>query len=61
MLEYPHYTRPASFLDKEVPAILLSGHHANIEQWRKEKAEEITQKNRPDFFEKYLLSKNKKF
>lgn len=60
LLEYPHYTRPASFLDKEVPAILLSGHHANIEKWRKEKAEEITQKNRPDLFEKYLLSKNKK-
>jgi tRNA (guanine37-N1)-methyltransferase len=60
LLEYPHYTRPANFLDKEVPAILLSGHHANIEKWRKEKAEEITQKNRPDLFEKYLLSKNKK-
>jgi tRNA (guanine37-N1)-methyltransferase len=60
LLEYPHYTRPANFLDKEVPVILLSGHHANIEKWRKEKAEEITQKNRPDLFEKYLLSKNKK-
>ena len=60
LLEYPHYTRPANFLDKEVPSILLSGHHANIEKWRKEKAEEITQKNRPDLFEKYLLSKNKK-
>jgi len=59
LLEYPHYTRPANFLDKEVPSILLSGHHANIEKWRKEKAEEITQKNRPDLFKKYLLSKNK--
>jgi tRNA (guanine37-N1)-methyltransferase len=60
LLEYPHYTRPANFLDKEVPAVLLSGHHANIEKWRKEKAEEITQKNRPDLFQKYLLNKNKK-
>lgn len=60
LLEYPHYTRPANFLNKEVPAVLLSGHHANIEKWRKEKAEEITQKNRPDLFEKYLISKNKK-
>jgi tRNA (guanine37-N1)-methyltransferase len=60
LLEYPHYTRPANFLGKEVPTVLLSGHHANIEKWRKEKAEEITQKNRPDLFEKYLLSKNKK-
>ena len=61
LLEYPHYTRPANFLDKEVPEVLLSGHHANIEKWRKEKAEEITQKNRPDLFQKYLLSKNKIF
>lgn len=60
LLEYPHYTRPANFLDKEVPAVLLSGHHANIEKWRKEKAEEITQKNRPDLFEKYLKRKNQK-
>ena len=60
LLEYPHYTRPANFLEKEVPAVLLSGHHANIEKWRKEKAEEITQKNRPDLFEKYLKRKNKK-
>ena len=60
LLEYPHYTRPANFLEKEVPAVLLSGHHANIEKWRKEKAEEITQKNRPDLFEKYLKRKNQK-
>lgn len=60
LLEYPHYTRPANFLDREVPSILLSGHHANIEKWRKEQAEKITQKNRPDLFQKYLLSKNKK-
>ena len=59
LLEYPHYTRPANFLEREVPSILLSGHHANIEKWRKEQAEKITQKNRPDLFQKYLLSKNK--
>ena len=60
LLEYPHYTRPANFLGPEVPEVLLSGHHANIEKWRLQKAEEITQKNRPDLFEKYLLSKDKK-
>ena len=60
LLEYPHYTRPASFLGQEVPEILLSGHHANIEKWRLQKAEEITQKNRPDLFQKYILSKNLK-
>lgn len=60
LLEYPHYTRPASFLGQEVPEILLSGHHANIEKWRLQKAEEITQKNRPDLFQKYVSSKNLK-
>ena len=60
LLEYPHYTRPASFLGQEVPEVLLSGHHANIEKWRLQKAEEITQKNRPDLFQKYILSKNLK-
>ena len=37
-LEYPHYTRPASYLDWEVPAVLLSGDHARIEQWRPEQS-----------------------
>ena len=60
LLEYPHYTRPASFLGQEVPEVLLSGHHANIEKWRLQKAEEITQKNRSDLFQKYILSKNLK-
>jgi tRNA (guanine37-N1)-methyltransferase len=60
LLEYPHYTRPASFLGQEVPEVLLSGHHANIEKWRLQKAEEITQKNRPDLFQKYILNKNLK-
>lgn len=58
LLEYPHYTRPANFMDNLVPEILLSGHHANIEKWRKQKAEEITKNNRPDLFQKYLLNKN---
>jgi len=57
LLEYPHYTRPANFLNYSVPEVLISGHHANIAKWRREKSEEITQKIRPDLFEKYLLSK----
>lgn len=48
LLEYPQYTRPQNFKGLEVPSVLLSGHHANIEKWRKEKSIEITQKNRPD-------------
>jgi tRNA (guanine37-N1)-methyltransferase len=57
LLEYPHYTRPADFMGHKVPDILLSGHHANIEKWRKNQAELITQKNRPDLYEKYLKNK----
>ena len=48
LLEYPQYTRPEVFEGERVPEVLLSGHHANIEKWRKEKALEITAKKRPD-------------
>jgi len=48
LLEYPQYTRPPVFHGMEVPEVLLSGHHANIEAWRHEKSVEITKKNRPD-------------
>ena len=48
LLEYPQYTRPEVFEGEKVPEVLLSGHHANIEKWRKEKALEITAKKRPD-------------
>ena len=48
LLEYPQYTRPQNFRGLPVPEVLLSGHHANINKWRKQKSLEITQKNRPD-------------
>ena len=48
LLEYPQYTRPEVFEGIKVPEVLLSGHHANIEKWRKEKALEITKLKRPD-------------
>ena len=48
LLEYPQYTRPEEFMGKRVPEVLLSGHHANIEKWRREQSEEITRANRPD-------------
>ena len=51
LLEYPQYTRPQNFLGLEVPEVLISGHHANIEKWRREKSLEITRKNRPDLLE----------
>jgi tRNA (guanine37-N1)-methyltransferase len=48
LLEYPHFTRPAKWRGREVPEVLTSGHHKKINEWRKEKAIEITKKNRPD-------------
>ena len=48
ILEYPQYTKPRVFLDREVPEVLLSGDHAKIERWRLEKAVEITRERRPD-------------
>ena len=51
MLEYPQYTRPEVFMDKRVPDVLLSGHHKNIEIWRKQQSYEITKNNRPDLLE----------
>ena len=53
LLEYPQYTRPVDFMGMKVPEVLLSGHHANIEKWRREEAEKITKERRPDLFEKY--------
>ncbi|MBQ7789307.1 MAG: tRNA (guanosine(37)-N1)-methyltransferase TrmD [Clostridia bacterium] len=54
LLEYPQYTRPRVFRGKEVPEVLLSGHHENIEKWRLERSLEITKQRRPDLYEKYI-------
>ncbi len=48
LLEYPQYTRPPVFHGRAVPDVLLSGHHANIEKWRREQSEAITAARRPD-------------
>ena len=48
LLEYPQYTRPAEFRGMKVPEILVSGHHAEIEKWRREQAKLRTKKQRPD-------------
>ena len=48
LLEYPQYTRPAVWEGREVPEILLSGHHANIQKWRRAQAVERTARRRPD-------------
>jgi len=58
LLGCPQYTRPEVFEGREVPKILLSGHHANISVWQKETAIQITKKRRPDLWEKYKENNN---
>ena len=53
LLEYPQYTRPYEFHGVKVPDVLISGHHENIDKWRKERSLEITRERRPDLYEKY--------
>lgn len=57
LLEYPQYTRPEVFMGKKVPDILLSGHRANVEKWRREQSIIRTLKNRPELLEDAVLSK----
>lgn len=52
LLEYPQYTRPASWDGRDVPAVLTSGHHANVKAWRRAQAERITAERRPDLWVK---------
>jgi len=58
LLEYPHYTRPAEWIDqagiaRTVPEVLLSGHHGRIAAWRRDEAETATRRRRPDLWRKY--------
>ncbi len=57
LLEYPQYTKPDTWMDRKVPDVLLSGHHANINKWRREKAIEETYRRRPDMLDESKLSK----
>ena len=52
LLDYPVYTKPADFRGMKVPDILLSGHHANIEKWRRDEQIKRTKERRPDLLEK---------
>lgn len=58
VLEYPQYTRPAVWHEKEVPEVLLSGNHAEIAKWRRLKSLEITKERRPDMYEKIEFDRN---
>ena len=51
--QYPQYTRPEIWEDKQVPPILLSGDHAKVDAWRLEKSKERTKERRPDLYEIY--------
>jgi tRNA (guanine37-N1)-methyltransferase len=56
LLEYPHYTRPGSYRDWQVPEVLLSGNHREIESWRRKESLRRTYLRRPDLLEKIELS-----
>jgi tRNA (guanine37-N1)-methyltransferase len=56
LLEYPHYTRPATWQDRTVPETLTSGNHKAIADWRRQAATRITQTRRPDLYASYIAS-----
>lgn len=60
ILEYPQYTRPENFINRKVPEILLSGHHLNIEKWRRAEALRNTYLKRPELLENVELSEEDK-
>ncbi|MEG0904380.1 MAG: tRNA (guanosine(37)-N1)-methyltransferase TrmD [Lachnospiraceae bacterium] len=60
LLEYPHYSRPVEWHGKTVPEVLLSGHHANIEKWRREQSILRTSIRRPDLLKKASLTEQEK-
>ncbi len=60
LLEHPQYTRPEEFMGVRIPDVLLSGHHKNIEEWKRLKSIEVTYKKRPDLLEKAELTKKER-
>ena len=60
MLQYPQYTRPANFEGLEVPKLLLSGNHSEIEKWRRQESLKKTKERRPDLLSKTKLTEKEK-
>ena len=60
LLEYPQYSRPREWKGREVPEILLSGHHKNIEAWRRQQSILLTKERRPDLLEKAQLTEQER-
>ena len=58
LLEYPQYTRPEIWHDKQVPEVLLSGHHGNIEKWRRQQSLKRTFERRPELLEQEEVQAN---
>jgi tRNA (guanine37-N1)-methyltransferase len=57
LLEYPHYTRPQTWDGREIPEVLTSGHHGKIAAWRREQAEDLTRRRRPDMWGRYTAGR----
>lgn len=61
LLEYPHYTRPQVWKGREIPEILVSGHHENIRRWRLEESKKLTEERRQDLWLTYLSKKDSNY
>ena len=57
LLEYPQYTKPQKWEEKDIPDVLLTGDHAKIKDWRLSQSEDITRRRRPDLWKKYKNNK----
>lgn len=57
LLEHPQYTRPAEWMGREIPEVLMSGHHGKVAEWRQKMAERITKERRPDMWAAYQAAK----
>ena len=57
LLEHPQYTKPAEWRGRKIPDVLLSGHHGNVDKWRLEQSEKITQERRPDLWDIHVKGK----
>lgn len=58
LLEHPHYTKPRTWEDVEIPEVLLNGNHKAIDQWKRQQREALTKSRRPDLWQKYEGNKN---
>jgi len=60
LLEHPQYTRPRTFEGRDIPLVLLSGHHAEVAKWRAQQREETTRERRPDLWAQHLANQQAK-